>query len=390
MKPIKDRHPSILKGREARHACLLPALILKGRHAPRACLLPALLLKKRHARHACLLLALLCLVACQVRRPSGVLSDTQMEDILYDYHIAKAMGDEFSGTDSYKRVLYIESVFRKHGITQADFDSSMVWYSRNPEKMSKVYDKVNTRLKAARDGINQLIALRDHKPQETKPGDSIDVWSGERIYRLTAMPLGNKLAFSIPADSNFQARDTLRWTLRLRFPRDLRDSLGTPADTLRARYDTLHAPIISLQLAYETDTLISQLRQVFSPGTETLCLAADTLGSLKTVSGFVYYPTEDPTALLLVDRISLMRYHARDSLLTQPADSLAHEGAQPADSLAGKHEATEASGQKDASPRDEKLKPQEPDREAPRRPRNRPRPVSGTEKVPLQKADIKR
>ena len=86
------------------------------------------------------------------------------------------MGEEVPYSDSYKRVLYIESVYRKHGITQADFDTSMVWYARHPDALTKVYEKVNQRLKAERDGINHLIALRDNKPKESLPGDSIDVW----------------------------------------------------------------------------------------------------------------------------------------------------------------------------------------------------------------------
>ena len=35
-------------------------------------------------------------VACQVKRPEIVLPDNKMEDVLYDYHIAKAMGEELS------------------------------------------------------------------------------------------------------------------------------------------------------------------------------------------------------------------------------------------------------------------------------------------------------
>ena len=32
-----------------------------------------------------------CLTACQVKRPKVVISDAKMENVLYDYHIAKAM-----------------------------------------------------------------------------------------------------------------------------------------------------------------------------------------------------------------------------------------------------------------------------------------------------------
>ena len=62
---------------------------------------------------------LFCLASCRVKRPDFVLSDAKMEAVLYDYHIAKAMGEQLSYNESYKRVLYLESVFRKHGITEA-------------------------------------------------------------------------------------------------------------------------------------------------------------------------------------------------------------------------------------------------------------------------------
>ena len=129
------------------------------------------------------------LTACQVKRPDTVISDAKMENVLYDFHIAKAMGEEVPYSESYKRVLYIESVYRKHGITQADFDTSMVWYARHPDALTKVYEKVNQRLKAERDGINHLIALRDNKPKESSPGDSIDVWRGRHICYLTGTPM---------------------------------------------------------------------------------------------------------------------------------------------------------------------------------------------------------
>ena len=48
-----------------------------------------------------------CLTACQVKRPKVVISDAKMENVLYDYHIAKAMGEEVPYTDGYKRVLHI-------------------------------------------------------------------------------------------------------------------------------------------------------------------------------------------------------------------------------------------------------------------------------------------
>lgn len=249
-----------------------------------------------------------CFTACQVKRPDTVLSDAKMENVLYDFHIAKAMGEDIPYNESYKRVLYIESVYKKYGITQADFDSSMVWYARNPETLTKIYEKVNTRLKAERDGINQLIAIRDNKPKESLPGDSIDVWTWRHIYQLTGMPLNNKLAFTIPVDTNFRDRDTLKWTVRFRFPN------GMP--------DNMSAPLMAMQILYAKDT-IGDILKVNKPGIQTLSLAADTLGEIKEIRGFIYYPMQKSAQYLLADRIELMRYHATDTLFNAKKDSIA-------------------------------------------------------------------
>lgn len=252
-----------------------------------------------------------CLTACQVKRPKVVLSDAKMENVLHDYHIAKAMGEEIPYNESYKRLLYIESVFKKHGITQADFDSSMVWFTRNPDVLTKVYEKVNVRLKAEREGINHLISIRDNKPKESLPGDSIDVWAWQRIYQLTGMPMDNKITFVLPADTNFKDRDTLRWNMRFRFHN------GAP--------DSMYAPVMSMQIVYKNDSIISDLLKVYRSGEETIALHADTLGEIKEIRGSIYYPAARATRTLLADRISLMRYHATDTLSFQKNDSIKEE-----------------------------------------------------------------
>lgn len=252
-----------------------------------------------------------CFTACEVKRPNAVISDAKMENVLYDYHIAKAMGEEVPYSDSYKRVLYIESVFKKHGITQADFDSSMVWFTRNPEVLTKVYEKVNARLKVERDGINHLISIRDNKPKESLPGDSIDVWAWQRIYQLTGMPMDNKITFVLPSDTNFKGRDTLRWNVRFRFH--------------NGAVDSMYAPVMAMQVIYQKDSIIGTIQKVYKSGMETISLFADTLGEIKEIRGSIYYPAAQATHTLLTDRISLMRYHATDTLTFSKNDSIKTE-----------------------------------------------------------------
>lgn len=312
------------------------------------------------------LLVAFCLSACQVKRPAGILPDAQMEDVLHDYHIAKVMGEEVPYSENYKRVLYIESVFKKHGITQAIFDSSMVWYSRNPDVISKLYEKVNIRLKAEKQDIDRLIALRDNKPKESLPGDSIDVWYGDRIYRLTGMPLNNKLTFIIPSDLNFQDRDTLRWNVCFRFYGETMDSL--------------YAPSMAMQICYENDSIISNVLHVYHPGEETISLYADTLGKIKEVRGFIFYPAQPGTSIL-ADHISLMRYHAKDSLNVSSPDTLQSDRE--------KNSADDVQKGQTVEQQEQLLPTEQAETDDNKNRRNRPRPTSPLEREPLRKADWK-
>lgn len=248
-------------------------------------------------------LLIFLLATCKVERPDHILSDELMEEVLFDYHIAKAMGENLDYRDNYKRTLYLDAVFDKHHITEAQFDSTMAWYARHPEVINEVYEVVRERLKAERDNYDNLVAMRDGKPKKSKEGDSIDLWIWNRIHLITGMPLDNKLTFTLPSDDNFMDTDTLQWTVGVRFLNE------PPADTLRR-------PVMAMQVAYSKDTVISSLCRIDSSMLAKLTLHADTLGSIKEVSGFIYYPSNQAKKVLVIDSISLMRYHAGDSIVS--------------------------------------------------------------------------
>ena len=51
-------------------------------------------MKNRFRFHLCLICMFVFAVAgCKVKRPSDVISESKMENLLYDYHVAKSMGD---------------------------------------------------------------------------------------------------------------------------------------------------------------------------------------------------------------------------------------------------------------------------------------------------------
>lgn len=110
----------------------------------------------------------ICLAGMAGCRPKGVLSSREMRDVLYDLHrtdgAIQVAGYNYSHDE--ELAAYYKSVLDKHGITQAQFDSSLVWYTDNPQRFNKIYPKVVARLEAdlaaeqaLRDGITPQIAL---------------------------------------------------------------------------------------------------------------------------------------------------------------------------------------------------------------------------------------
>jgi len=125
------------------------------------------------------LLFLFLLPAC--RKPSWVLSEKQMEDLLFDIHLADAeISNSFIDfrTEKQKQDLYA-SVFEKHKITQEQFDTSLVWYGKNLSKFLEIYDKLNERYSIV---ANDIAAKIDReKKQVTPPLDSVEfnLWKGQ-------------------------------------------------------------------------------------------------------------------------------------------------------------------------------------------------------------------
>ena len=255
------------------------------------------------------LVFLFVLTGCKIRRPKEVIPESQMENLLYDYHMAKALGENLPYNENYKKALYIEYVFQKHGTTEAVFDSSMVWYTRHTDLLYKMYDRVSKRLKVEQTEIDNLIAIRDNKPKISTPGDSIDVWFLDRMLYLTGRPMSNKLTFTIPSDSNFKARDTLQWDIHYYF--------------LDSKPDSAEAALMSMAIQYTNDSVISLTKRIVESGLQSIRLQSDTLGEIKEVRGYVYYSAgKDSIKHLFANRIALMRYHSTDSLFSNKADTL--------------------------------------------------------------------
>ena len=87
-----------------------------------------------------LFLVCFVLIGCKPKRPKGILSEGKMEKVMVDYHLAQGMAEVSNEGDmEATRYKYIQAVFKKHHITEAEFDSSLVYYFMNSEKFFEIY-----------------------------------------------------------------------------------------------------------------------------------------------------------------------------------------------------------------------------------------------------------
>lgn len=75
------------------------------------------------------LLLLVLMFSCKPQVPDEYIQPDEFEDILYDFHLADGMANSNSESADvpYDVTLYRQAVLRKYGITQAEFDSSLVY-----------------------------------------------------------------------------------------------------------------------------------------------------------------------------------------------------------------------------------------------------------------------
>jgi hypothetical protein len=95
-------------------------------------------------------LVIFVLTASSCRRtPVMPVDEATLVKVLADVHIAEVAAQNFAGAykDSIKRIYY-QQIYEIHGISEADFKSSLQVLSDHQDKMEKLYKKVETQLES--------------------------------------------------------------------------------------------------------------------------------------------------------------------------------------------------------------------------------------------------
>ena len=94
----------------------------------------------------------ICLSSC---RPHGILSSRKMREVMVELHKTDALLQVSGLQHGHNEAedIYYALVLERHGITQAQFDSSLVWYTAHPQLFDKIYPKVLKQLEQEREAF---------------------------------------------------------------------------------------------------------------------------------------------------------------------------------------------------------------------------------------------
>lgn len=216
----------------------------------------------------------ICFITCG--KGNKKLSRDKMEDILYDMQLVDAIYqnkyDDFKDAENKKALL--DGVFLKHGITQADLDSSLVWYADHPEEFLRISDSVSARLK------RESLVLEKNMPaiKANKINGSLLPYY---IYLTEANPY---LSFDI---DSIKAKDYTKMEISLK-------SLGVSENA---------SAELTVRFEY-TDTVVIK-RQTFQDKIIPKILNPNISSSIKDISGYIHVNTSQMDYKILLYDIEL-------------------------------------------------------------------------------------
>lgn len=244
---------------------------------------------------------LLALVfSCKPKVPGKYLQPDEFEDILYDLHLASAMADNSSGDDgvySYNARLYRQAVLSKYGITQAEFDSSLVYYTRHSDRLHSVYEGLAKRFEEEAMALGASASDIQRYGDMKSSRDTSNLWTGEKHAMFMPVAPYNVMPFAIEADSSYHKGDRLIFSFNCNFI----DRGGRKSG------------VALLAVQFSNDSVASTtVRMSSRPNSNYSLTVSDLRGDgIKAVRGFIYLDErkddEKGSCLMFVSDIRLVR-----------------------------------------------------------------------------------
>lgn len=247
------------------------------------------------------IILLCCLFACD-RQSDDIIPKRKMEDVLYDYHIAQGIIANIPYDQREQSQKYIEAVFEKYEVTEAQFDSSLVYYNRNIEDIQDIYKHLQTRFEALDASLQLQGGSSEMRTVYTLGGDTTDIWTGKKLLILRSNQYLNKESFVIKADTAFHLNDQFKLVADLDF---IREDMNNHNNNITA----------CIAIHYKNGKTVSSVQQSNIPDNIELTVNAIDNKEIKTISGYFLFMSEmtQMRCIGIVRNISIYRIHTSNT-----------------------------------------------------------------------------
>lgn len=296
---------------------------------------------------------LFCVSSCKPSLPSGVLSKGKMTDILYDYHLALAMAHMDDNGDKGQSLAYREAVLRKHDVTSAEFDSSMVYYMRHTELLEDVYKDLTDRYNSEITAMGGSAKEGGEFANLSATGDTANVWNLAASMVFMPVKPFNSTSFDIKVDSTFHKGDRLMLDFDAQF----------------IYQDGMRNGVAMLAVQFGNDSIAQRTIMIQNTQHYSVELSDDDSLGIKSVKGYFMLMNDDngtgvssqtTLKLMFLEHIKLIRMHPQKpvaapagSSSSASSDSLRKDSASSSSSSSGEkpgEQTFEMSSQKPVHP----------------------------------------
>ncbi|MDR0795608.1 MAG: DUF4296 domain-containing protein [Tannerella sp.] len=228
-------------------------------------------------------------IACS-RVPKGIIPEKRMQHILMDMHLAEAIIDTDPSLyqfDRDKKALF-QSVFDKHRITEAIYDSSLVWYGKNLD----IYMQLNTMALAEITQRIEAINLTEPEQVLTVNENMKDIWTIGKYHEFYFSSLSNALIFKFGTENNFSFGDIFVLGLKV---------IGFVSG--------MQSPIEVHLRAVQNDTTIMLNQKITTDGYHEMLLRTLPVRRINQFYGYIRFNGDSvPYHKIYLNDIRLMKY----------------------------------------------------------------------------------
>jgi hypothetical protein len=228
--------------------------------------------------------------------------------LLYDYHVAMSMA-AVKNANPTEQEAYKLAVFERYGIDETKFESSLKYYMRHTERLKKIYENIDERLK--KEAQAQGISASDFSQygDASLKGDTANVWNRAKAMILMPQPPYNYHYFEVKTDTAFHKGDLL--TLEF--------------DPLFIVQDGTREGMAVFTVTFGNDSIATETARFFSEGHEAVPIRDAGHVGIKRVRGYFFMPQPQERSttfrLLAITNIKLIRMHEQKQTPAAAADS---------------------------------------------------------------------